>query len=71
MLCVLLVVVDFFGSGWPDPAEVVVVQAPVVEPVNPFQGGEALWRRDIPWSGSAFRELCPASLPKTHNNRTN
>ena len=36
----LLTVVEFLGFGWRDPAGVVVVDAPVVEPVDPFQGGE-------------------------------
>ena len=36
----LLTVVEVFGFGWRDAVGVVVVQAPVVEPVDPFQGGE-------------------------------
>ena len=31
---------EVFGFGWRDPAGVVVVDASVVEPVDPFQGGE-------------------------------
>ena len=38
--CVLLTVVDVFGFGRESAAAVVVVNAPVAEPVDPFQGGE-------------------------------
>ena len=35
-----MTVVEVLGFGWPDASGVVVVQAPAVEPVDPFQGGE-------------------------------
>ena len=31
---------EVFGFGWPDASGVVVVESPVVEPADPFQGGE-------------------------------
>ena len=36
----LLTVVEVLGFGWGDAAGVVVVDAPAVEPVDPFQGGQ-------------------------------